>query len=335
MSWRQANGEASNDSPLVLFAQFRAKWQVRFFPIGRLPPVTPLRKVKARLGFDEEMGFLDLPKKISPHLSHSAIRRQFEDGSVEWPFCLCCAAAALVIGGCCGGLQVAEPMASFVPWYRKGQAMNAAGKQVAIFVRAGARNWFAVAGLGLFLARGVAHGQSLPSRQAGQAYRQFCVKCHGADGTGNAVREQFPKIPDFTKTRWQMARSNPQLLVSIREGKGTMMPPFGDRLSNKQTSDLVAFVRAFDKSKSTSRDSTNQGESFLNSLPLSAPPGAKSSFLPKIQGESTVPVRTFLGACVHVHRPGTLMPLVSIPSISRSLISFQELQHAPSIQKMA
>src|SRR6516162_2114877 len=153
MSWRQANGEASNDSPLVLFAQFRAKWQVRFFPIGRLPPVTPLRKVKARLGFDEEMGFLDLPKKISPHLSHSAIRRQFEDGSVEWPFCLCCAAAALVIGGCCGGLRVAEPMASFVPWYRKGQAMNAAGKQVAIFVRAGARNWFAVAGLGLFLAR--------------------------------------------------------------------------------------------------------------------------------------------------------------------------------------
>jgi cytochrome c553 len=153
--------------------------------------------------------------------------------------------------------------------------MNAAGKQVAIFVRAGARYWFAVAGLGLFVTEGAAHAQSPSSRQIGHLYRHFCVKCHGADGTGNAVRDQFPKIPDFTKARWQMARSNPQLLVSIREGKGIMMPPFGDRLSGQQTSDLVAFIRAFGKAKGSSSDtSTKQGKTFPD---LSSPFGSRGN----------------------------------------------------------
>ena len=143
--------------------------------------------------------------------------------------------------------------------------MNATANEDLTLVRGLRGRWlFVVGGLWFFIPTAVAQGQSAPSRKAGHLYRQYCLKCHGPDGTGNAVRDQQPKIPDFTKAQWQKTRSNPQLLVSIREGKGTMMPPFGDRLSDHQVSDLVAYIRAYGKSKETSNDSsTKQGKTIL------------------------------------------------------------------------
>ena len=56
----------------------------------------------------------------------------------------------------------------------------------------------------------------------------------------------MPAIPDFTLRAWQEGRSDPQLLISVLDGKGTRMPPFRDKLTRDQARDLVALVRSFD-----------------------------------------------------------------------------------------
>jgi mono/diheme cytochrome c family protein/uncharacterized membrane protein len=79
-------------------------------------------------------------------------------------------------------------------------------------------------------------------------YRQNCVNCHGKDGSGSRVREVMPQIPDFTSASWQKSHTDVQLALSIREGKGKLMPAFDDRLSPKQAKDLVVLVRSFNQS---------------------------------------------------------------------------------------
>jgi mono/diheme cytochrome c family protein/uncharacterized membrane protein len=79
-------------------------------------------------------------------------------------------------------------------------------------------------------------------------YRQNCVNCHGKDGSGSRVREVMPQIPDFTSASWQKGHTDVQLALSIREGKGKLMPAFDDRLSPRQAKDLVVLVRSFNQS---------------------------------------------------------------------------------------
>jgi mono/diheme cytochrome c family protein len=74
-------------------------------------------------------------------------------------------------------------------------------------------------------------------------YSKLCAKCHKVDGIGGKTRSTA--VPDFTKPAWQEERSDHQLRVSIRDGKGADMPTFVDRPSEKELDDLVAFVRSF------------------------------------------------------------------------------------------
>jgi mono/diheme cytochrome c family protein len=80
-----------------------------------------------------------------------------------------------------------------------------------------------------------------------QLYRRNCQGCHGRDGSGGPARDSMPVIPDFTRHTWQQARTSWRLEVSIREGKGSFMPPFGDRLNEDQAAAMVSLVRTFDR----------------------------------------------------------------------------------------
>ncbi len=83
-------------------------------------------------------------------------------------------------------------------------------------------------------------------RAAGVLYREYCNACHGADGTGvSAMRVGLPLLPDFTRTTFRDQHSDPQLLISILDGKGTGMPPNRGRLTEAQARDMVALVRTF------------------------------------------------------------------------------------------
>ncbi len=76
-------------------------------------------------------------------------------------------------------------------------------------------------------------------------FRQFCLVCHGADGTGSAVRPAMPPIPDFTNRAWHRSRKDAELVVSILGGKGTLMPSNSDRITRAQALNLVAYIRSF------------------------------------------------------------------------------------------
>jgi mono/diheme cytochrome c family protein len=77
-------------------------------------------------------------------------------------------------------------------------------------------------------------------------FRQYCIICHGPDGTGNIMRAAMPPIPNFTDPTWhERNASDARLLTSILEGKGTLMPANNSRITRDQARDLVAYVRSF------------------------------------------------------------------------------------------
>jgi mono/diheme cytochrome c family protein len=76
-------------------------------------------------------------------------------------------------------------------------------------------------------------------------YQQFCLVCHSPGGTGNLARANMPPIPDFTNRSWHKGRTDAELVASILNGKGTLMPPNSTRISREQARYLVAYIRSF------------------------------------------------------------------------------------------
>jgi mono/diheme cytochrome c family protein len=81
-------------------------------------------------------------------------------------------------------------------------------------------------------------------------YRQFCLNCHGANGKGDDnMKKVMTSIPDFTSEKWQKEVSDPQMSVSITDGKGTLMPAFADKVKADQVQALVEYIREFDPAR--------------------------------------------------------------------------------------
>jgi hypothetical protein len=62
----------------------------------------------------------------------------------------------------------------------------------------------------------------------------------------------MPTIPDFTNQAWQERRSQPELMLSILDGKGTLMPAFRERINDEQAQELAVYVRNFAPSEARS-----------------------------------------------------------------------------------
>jgi quinol-cytochrome oxidoreductase complex cytochrome b subunit/cytochrome c len=98
------------------------------------------------------------------------------------------------------------------------------------------------------------------TRVASTLYQQYCLQCHGTDGAGSALRASMPGLPDFTRRDWQESRENPQLSVSILDGKGALMPSFRGRVRDDQVPDLLAYVRAFGPLKAPAAEKAAPGD---------------------------------------------------------------------------
>lgn len=94
-------------------------------------------------------------------------------------------------------------------------------------------------------AGGAAPSGSGRAQIGGAFFNVNCIACHGPDGRGSAVRPAMPVIPDFTASDWQKGHQDAQLVVSILEGKGALMPAWRGRVDPDLARDLVAFVRTF------------------------------------------------------------------------------------------
>jgi mono/diheme cytochrome c family protein len=83
-------------------------------------------------------------------------------------------------------------------------------------------------------------------------YQRLCQSCHGDAGKGQRGA-RADNVPDFTASSFHAQRSDPQLLVSILEGKGKGMPAFHGKLTEAQARTLTAYVRSFDPDRSKMR----------------------------------------------------------------------------------
>ena len=98
----------------------------------------------------------------------------------------------------------------------------------------------------------VTQGYAEPKVESGDVARgqilfaKYCTGCHGYDGEGG--RYKFLRGPDPADLTLPSTRSKPDadLLRTIHDGKPNM-PPWNNRLSEKESKDVLAYVRTLAK----------------------------------------------------------------------------------------
>lgn len=81
--------------------------------------------------------------------------------------------------------------------------------------------------------------------QPSELYTTFCLACHDRDGHGSLVRTAMPKIPNFADKAWQEGLTDEAIARTILDGKGELMRPFKDKLSEIEARALAGYVRGF------------------------------------------------------------------------------------------
>jgi mono/diheme cytochrome c family protein len=80
-----------------------------------------------------------------------------------------------------------------------------------------------------------------------ELFTNACSRCHGQDGAGGLqLWEGGPAPRNFHDHEFQKSRTDEELKQTIRNGKGTGMPPFGSTFDDAQLAALVAQIRSFD-----------------------------------------------------------------------------------------
>ena len=72
-------------------------------------------------------------------------------------------------------------------------------------------------------------------------YRERCVACHGADGTGRGHGGTKLGGRNLTDARWLARQEEDALVASILKGRGAM-PGFGRQISEAEARNLLATV---------------------------------------------------------------------------------------------
>jgi cytochrome c oxidase cbb3-type subunit III len=90
----------------------------------------------------------------------------------------------------------------------------------------------------------------LAAEKTAVPFQELCSVCHGVRGKGDGPSAQGlePKPADFTNCQ-AMAKDSDEVLLKIIKGGGqsvgrsTVMPAWGDALSEQQIRELVKFIR--------------------------------------------------------------------------------------------
>jgi mono/diheme cytochrome c family protein len=78
---------------------------------------------------------------------------------------------------------------------------------------------------------------------AAKLYKDKCIGCHGADGSGNTPMGKAQKAGDLRSPAVQ-GQSDAQLDATITKGKGKMQP-FGKKMSPEEIAAVVTYLRTF------------------------------------------------------------------------------------------
>lgn len=83
--------------------------------------------------------------------------------------------------------------------------------------------------------------------QGGEIFANVCSRCHGATGGGGQPAFAGGPAPrNFCDHSFQMSRTDEQLKMTIKSGKGSGMPAFAGTFSDAQLDSLVKQLRSFD-----------------------------------------------------------------------------------------
>ena len=97
----------------------------------------------------------------------------------------------------------------------------------------------------------VAAAASVSAADVKQNWEKHCLKCHGADGKGNTKMGKQSGVKDYTDPKVQAEIKDENALKIIKEGiveKGKKrMDPYGDKLTEQEMKELIAYMRAFKK----------------------------------------------------------------------------------------
>jgi mono/diheme cytochrome c family protein len=101
------------------------------------------------------------------------------------------------------------------------------------------------------LATAVLLGLCAYSADANENWTKHCAACHGKDGKGETKAGKKAGVKDQTDGAYQAARTDEQMFKAIKDGLKEdgkeKMKPFGDKLTDAEIKEIVAFVRGLKK----------------------------------------------------------------------------------------
>lgn len=71
-----------------------------------------------------------------------------------------------------------------------------------------------------------------------ELYDEFCGACHGYDGVS-----LLPGAPSFSSGE-RLNKTDDELIKSIREGKGDIMPAWQDMLSDDECAEILRYLKS-------------------------------------------------------------------------------------------
>ena len=81
-------------------------------------------------------------------------------------------------------------------------------------------------------------------------FENNCARCHGMEGKGGLpLLAGGPAPRNLTEHAFHAERTDDQIRMTIVNGKGAGMPPFGQAFTDAQLTSLVAHVRSLDSEK--------------------------------------------------------------------------------------
>lgn len=100
------------------------------------------------------------------------------------------------------------------------------------------------------LASGCKKSEAATTASGSELFANLCARCHGVNGGGGVPAFAGGPAPrNFHDHEFQSTHTDEQLKLTIKNGKGTAMPAFGNAFDEAQLGALVGHIRSFDPEK--------------------------------------------------------------------------------------